>query len=159
MRTKTLTAVFVSIILITTCPGHLYAQSAASGVVITKLTIKPTLENMGFETKDLGNNIYEIVLNQGTVIPMTVSLSTDESRIWLTSFFGDKDLARYSNDKLIKLLQSNWETGVSFFALDSNKLKMTRPVENRNVTPILLRKEIESQGRNVGNTQLLWSDK
>jgi hypothetical protein len=159
MRTRTLTAVFLLIILIIICPNRLDAQSATSGLVITKLNIKPTLENMGFETKDLGNNIYEIVTNQGTVVPMTVSLSTDESRIWLTSFFGDKDLAGYTADKLVKLLQSNWATGVSFFALDGNKLKMTRPVENRNVTPVLLRKEIESQARSVNNTQSLWSNK
>jgi hypothetical protein len=158
MRLRTLPAVFVFIISITVIPNRLMSQSS-SGAALTKLNLKTTLENMGFETKDLGASTYQITLNQGTVIPMSVSLSTDESRIWLITFFTDKALTSYSADKLIKLLQSNWSTGVSFFVLNGNKLEMLHPVENRNITPILLRKEIESHARSVTNTETLWSEK
>jgi len=114
---------------------------------------------MGFETKDLGSDSYQITIYQGTIVPISVSLSSDESRIWLNTFFGERILANFTSDKLIKLLQSNWSTGVSFFVLNGNKLEMIRPIENRNVTPVLLRKEIESQARSVSNTTSLWNDK
>jgi hypothetical protein len=158
MRIRTLAAAFILIILIAAAPNRLAAQSS-SGTALTKLNLKTTLENMGFETKDLGANTYQITLNQGTIIPMSVSLSTDESGIWLITFFADKVLANYSADKLIKLLQSNWSTGVSFFVLNGNKLEMLHPIENRNITTILLRKEIESHARTVTSTEPLWNEK
>jgi hypothetical protein len=158
MKVKTLPAALVLIILIMVSQKNVAGQSS-SGTTITKFNLKPTLENMGFETKDLGADSYQITVNQGTIVPMSVSLSKDESRIWLITFFGDKVLANLSSDKLIKLLQSNWSTGVSFFVLNGNKLEMLHPVENRNVTPVLLRKEIESQARSVANTESLWADK
>ncbi len=158
MKIKTLPAAIALIMLITIGPKNLAGQST-SGITITKFNLKSTLENMGFETKDLGADSYQITLNQGTIVPMSVSLSKDESRIWLITFFGDRVLANLSSEKLIKLLQSNWSTGVSFFVLNGNKLEMLHPVENRNVTPVLLRKEIESQARSVANTESLWADK
>jgi hypothetical protein len=158
MKVKTLPAALALFVLITVGPKNLAGQSS-SGTAITKSNLKSTLENMGFETKDLGADTYQITINQGSVVPMSVSLSTDESRIWLITFFGDRVLANLASDKLVKLLQSNFNTGVSFFALNGNKLEMLHPIENRNITPVLLRKEIESQARSVGNTTALWNDK
>ena len=122
MKIKTLSAVLVLIISMTVAPKSSIGQST-SGATITKFNLKSTLENMGFETKDLGSDSYQITINQGTIVPMSVSLSTDESRIWLNTFFGDRVLANFTSDKLIKLLQSNWSTGVSFFVLNGNKLE------------------------------------
>lgn len=158
MKIKTLLTVVVSIVLVVIAPEGLAAQSSA-GTTLTKLNLKATLENMGFEAKDLGADTYEITLNQGTIVPISVSLSTDATRIWLVTLVGKKELSSYSSEKLIKLLQSNWNTGVSFFVLNQNKLQMIRPVENRNVTPVLLRKEIEGQARSVSTTESLWAEK
>ncbi len=161
MKTNPFLAVLLLLALVTVTPSNVFSQTTSSqaGIVVTNGNLRNFLENMGFEVNDLGNNNFEIFTNLGYKVYMTVALSTDESRIWLTTFFGEKVLSNYTADKLIKMLQSNWNTGVSFFALDGTKLKMTRPVENRNVTPVLLRKEIENQARNVQNTESMWNDK
>jgi hypothetical protein len=156
MKSRTILAALLMLALITAIPTRGHSQN---GITVTNSNLKTTLENMGFEAKELSANNYEISVNLSYKVYMAVALSPDESRIWLTTFFYDKSLSTYSSEKLIKLLQSNWTTGVSFFALDSTKLKMTRPIENRNVTPVLLRKEIENHARNVESTEALWNDK
>lgn len=157
MKISRLTTVFLLMILVETGNNPLAAQPAA-GITLTKSNLKATLENLGFETKDLGADSYQITLTQGATVPISVSLSQDGSRIWLITFFGEKVLSNYTSDKLIKFLQSNRNMGVSFFALNGNKLQMLHPIENRNITPVILRKEIESQTRNVSSTILLWND-
>jgi hypothetical protein len=137
-------------------PASTFCQT---GVVLTKSSLRPMLENMGYEVNELSPNNYEVSVTITYKVYMAVAFSPDESRIWLTTFFYDKNPASYTNDKLIKLLQANWTTGASVFALDGTKLKMTRPVENRNLTPVILRKEIESQARSVESTEAIWEEK
>jgi hypothetical protein len=155
MKSKTILAALLLVIAVS-LPAGTFCQT---GVVVTKSTLRPMLENMGYEVNELSPNNYEVYVTITYKVYMAVAFSPDESRIWLTTFFYDKNPATYTNDKLVKLLQANWTTGASVFALDGTKLKMTRPVENRNLTPLLLKKEIESQARSVESTEAVWQDK
>lgn len=131
-----------------------------SGSVITPDNLKSALEGLGFEPKDLGSNTYQIEVESQFKVFMSLSFSKDQSKLWMSVFFGElDDPARFSSERLTKMLQSNFKTGTSFFCLDEKKLKMSRPVDSRGLTRALVRKEIEAHARNVAQTESLWNKK
>ncbi|NEU07735.1 hypothetical protein GZH53_05375 [Flavihumibacter sp. R14] len=146
------------LMILTMIVSHSVTAQTSTGIVITKLNLKSTLENLGYETVDLGSDTYQIKLVQGASVPISVVLSADGSRIWLITNLGDKVLSNLNSERLIKMLQSNRNIGTSFFAINSNRLEMLSVVENRNMTPVILRKAIELQTRNVANTVALWDE-
>jgi hypothetical protein len=157
MKSTVLKAVFFVMILTAVIDVPAVAQSAVSAI-ITKANLKQSLENLGYETIDLGADTYQIKLVQSASVPISVALSPDGSRIWLITNLGNKELSNLSSERLIKILQSNRNIGTSFFALSTNRLEMLSFLENRSMTPVLLRKAIELQARNVSDTMELWDD-
>jgi len=157
MKSRVLTAVFFLMISTAIVNAPALAQSSSSAL-ITKANLKQSLENLGYETVDLGSDTYQIKLVQGASVPISVALSSDGSRIWLITNLGKKVLSNLSSERLIKMLQSNRNIGTSFFALTTDRLEMLSVLENRSITPVLLRKAIELQASNVSNTVALWDD-
>jgi len=157
MKNRVLAAVVFLLLLVVMTSLPVAGQSS-SDKVITKLNLRVSLENLGYETIDLGSDTYQIKLVPGASVPISVALSPDGSRIWLVTNLGNKVLTDLPHDRLIKILQSNRNIGTSFFALTTNRLEMLSDIENREITPVILRKAIELQAKNVANTVALWDD-
>lgn len=121
--------------------------------------IKGMLTNLGFEPKDLGDNIYEITVTKGDWdVFISVSLSRSKTKMWLVvnlGNFGEK--SKGDPKKLYALLQKNTDIQPAQFYVRGDGLRLGLPLDNRGLTPALIRKEIDTLVDHTAKTEALWA--
>jgi len=122
--------------------------------------LREMLVQMGYEVsdivKDAGKEKYSVTfVRDGLNIPVGYEISPSNSYIWLTVNLGDAPVD--SSSKNFALLKQNAKIQPSFFYItDSGRLMAALAVENRSVTPVILRARSESLSENVGKTKDVW---
>ena len=131
----------------------------AIGQNLTDDSLKQTLDNMGLEPKKLSKG-YLLAIKQDTwTINLQVVLSLDNRKVGLNANLGKvDDPSAVPASQWMDLLVSNGDIDPSAFYFDKEqkKLYLHRSLDNRALTPAVLRKEIENFAANVRQTEALW---
>jgi len=126
---------------------------------LTDAALKQMLLDMGYEPKGLSKG-FLIAPKRGTwTINIQLVLSKDQSKIGLNA-----NLGKVPNPETIpaaswlKLLVDNGNIDPSsfYFDKDQKKLYLHRVMDNRAVTPAVLRSQIENFSENVRDTNADW---
>lgn len=125
--------------------------------------LKGMLEGMGYELKPLntepGKEKWEFKVVQSDLdIFVGAELSSSKNYVWLTVFFKpDFTESSASVASLHRLLKGNASVQPSqFYITSGNNLMMALPVDNRSVTPAVLRRAIDKIAADVVATQDIW---
>lgn len=134
-------------------------QPEVIGQNLTDESLKQTLDNMGLEPKKLSKG-YLLTIKQDTwTINLQVVLSSDTRKLGLNANLGKvDDPAAVTASQWMDLLVSNGNIDPSAFYFDKEqkKLYLHRSLDNRAITPAILRKEIDNFAANVRQTEALW---
>jgi hypothetical protein len=123
---------------------------------LTYAALGATLQKMGLTPED-DKTYYEMKVKAKTddgmewTFPIDVSLSKDQSVIWITCVLCqiDKNGAP-SSQSLIDLLSANQQMGISFFVLGQNHtLLLQQPFDNVGVTPQILGENLKGYFSNL----------
>ena len=127
---------------------------------IDRKQLRDMLVQMGYEVsdivKDAGKEKYSVTFVRDSLnIPIGYEISPSNSYIWLTVNLGEAPPE--ASTKNYALLKQNAKIQPSFFYVtDSGRMMLALAVENRGVTPAILRARSESVGENVGKTKEIW---
>lgn len=116
------------------------------------------INGLGYETRDIGmgkgKEKYEFKVEAtGMTIPIAAELSPSKNYIWLTVKLS------LNSDKLDhnELLKRNTSIQPSFFYIvNGNTLMLGHPIDNRLVSPTILRRVIDKIIKDVVDTRSLW---
>ena len=130
----------------------------AQAFKIKKEALKPVLVGMGYKTKDLGNNAFEVQVPKGDeTVFIAVSMSSSQAKIWLTGNFGAlTDKERKNPALLLSLLEQNGTLQPTHFYVRRGRLNIGVPVDNRLATQKELKKEIDSFATDVVKSKPYW---
>jgi len=105
------------------------------------------LENMGYEPAKLSSG-YAITLKQDTWTgPVQMLLSPSKTKIGFNANMGtveDPAAVTASDWQGLLIAQQDMEPSMFIFYKDSKRLFLHRTMDNRGVTPAVLRKELDS---------------
>ena len=115
---------------------------------------------MGFAPRKLSSGYLIAVKRDGLTISMQLVLSKDGSRLGINANLGDvPNPDEVSAQQWRALLEANEDIDPSAFYFDKNvkKLYIHRSMENRGISPGILRKHIDSFCYTVKITDKAWS--
>lgn len=116
------------------------------------------LKGMGYEIKvlnqEVGKEKYEIPLKSDKLnIPVAAEVSPSGNYIWFTVYLGDNSSSKDHE----QLLKENYNTQPTFFYITSkNKLMAAEAVDNRKVTPAIIRRVLDKLILDVDKTSSVW---
>jgi hypothetical protein len=112
--------------------------------------VSKMVQGMGYELKTLNTEVgkekYEFTISKGGLdIPIAAEVSPSKNYIWFTIFFGEAPVAAQANGaKMHALLNWNFKVQpAQFYITDKGNLMMAYAIDNRNVTPALMRRVID----------------
>lgn len=134
-------------------------QASGEPSKLDDAALKSMLSGLGYEVKEPGTTTYELALTAGGLnIPTRVFLSKSKTKVWLSvALMSKEDVEKQSREQLLKLLQANVDVGPSHFMIDNGMLKLKMAVDNRAITPAILRSELDYLTARVVETKALWS--
>jgi hypothetical protein len=127
--------------------------------------VNKMVNGLGFETKiinsEVGKEKYEFTITRGGLdIPIAAEVSASKNFIWLTVFFGEAPkAAEASGVKMHTLL--NWNFKVQpcqFYITDKGNLMLAIAIENRNVTPLIMKRWVEKLVDDAVRSQDAWKN-
>ena len=134
-------------------------QAEAPSQSLTDETLKTTLDGMGFEPKKLSKGYLLVIKQDNWPLNVQIVLSPDARKVGLNANLGKVDeLSTVTASQWMELLVSNGDIDPSAFYFDKEqkKLYLHRSLDNRAVTPAVLRKEIDNFAANIRQTEKLW---
>ena len=123
-------------------------------------SLKKMAEGLGFELKTLntetGKEKYEIPVKTATLnIPVGAEISSSTNYIWLTVNLGPNSSAK----KHEEMLKSNGSIQPCFFYVSSKgALMMAEPIDNRGITPAILKRCLDKLVADVDKTSTIWQN-
>jgi len=142
------------------CGLYSFSGRAQSCDPITRTQLKEKLQEMGFTVKTInekaGEEKYEVThAGSGFNVPLGYEISPSTNFIWITAFLGKADTL--SSEKPLAMLKENGKIQPSFFYITSkNNVMMAVAVENRGITPAILRRHIDKLVADVSKTSAVW---
>jgi len=123
---------------------------------LTPETLKKSLADLGYETKDLNDKKFEIkITKSGFDVPIAAEISPSTNYIWLTVFLGTD----VTDAKAGKLIRRNFKVQPSqFYVTEKGSLMMAIPVENRSMSNAVLRRALDKLSDDVVSTNEDWKD-
>ncbi|MBS1714299.1 MAG: hypothetical protein JST30_08165 [Armatimonadetes bacterium] len=123
---------------------------------LTSDTLKKSLSDLGYETKDLNEKKVEIkITKNGFDVPIAAEISPSTNYIWLTVFLGTD----VTDAKAGKLIRRNFKVQPSqFYVTEKGSLMMAIPVENRSMSNAVLRRALDKLSDDVVSTNEDWKD-
>lgn len=127
---------------------------------LTATTLRNMAQTMGYEVKVLsaeeGKEKYEIGLKSKSLdVPVALEISPSGNYIWLTVFLGENN----ANKKHEDLLKENFKVQPTFFYITSkDNLMAAEAIDNRDVTPAILRRCLDKLVSDVDKTAKVWGD-
>jgi hypothetical protein len=96
--------------------------------------IGPMLQQLGYQTKDLGNNVQQITVPRGgTNYFVVVGLSGDLVNLWFFVTF-ETDPAEFADTaKMRRMLEINRNIQPTHYYIVNNRFAMARAMENRDI--------------------------
>jgi hypothetical protein len=138
------------------------APQAATEGVLTEESLRTMLINLGYtpeESKSTnGTTLFYIKATRGDMsYNPYICLSPSKTKIWAQTSLGDFD----ANDgaRALKMLELNFKIGPSHFVhIPGDKtVYMFSPMDNRGVTPKILKDQIDQLLNNCESTKEVWS--
>ncbi len=120
--------------------------------------LREMVVGLGYEVKDLsveaGKEKIQIdVKTEAFNIPLGVEISPSKSYVWLTASLGKDSPER----KYRELLMENGKIQPSqFYLTSSNFLMIALPIENRLLTPTIIRNRIDKLAKDVSSRAATW---
>lgn len=132
-------------------------QSVESGT-LDDASLKTMLSGLGYEVKEPGTSTYEIPMSaSGLNIPTRVFLSKGKTKIWLSVALLTKEAVdKLTRDDLQKILEANVDAGPCHFMIEKGWLKMKVALDNRAVTPAVMRLELDYLAARIGDSKPIW---
>ncbi len=116
--------------------------------------LKQMLRDMSYTVTDLSKEKFTFTLQSATLnIPLAAEISPSGNYIWLTVYLRNSS-PTLNFEALLKMnadIQPNF-----FYITKSNKLMMASAMENRALSPDVVRRIVEKLIRDVTNTQSTW---
>lgn len=120
--------------------------------------LKTMVAGLGYEVKDLNTEVgkekYEFAVKKKSFnIPIGTELSNSKNYVWLTVFLGPNSPTKPHED----LLKANYSIQPSFFYITTKgNLMMAEAIDNRDITPAILRRVIDKLSDDVDANSALW---
>lgn len=120
--------------------------------------IRPLLEGMGFEPKELGENNWEVVVSKGGLdVPIAVGMSSSGRKLWLTTYLGEvTDKLKTDPARLVKILEKTFEIQPTHFFISETSLKAGMGLDNRGIGPAILKRELDKFAEDIAGSRELW---
>jgi hypothetical protein len=130
----------------------------ATEPVLDDAGLKTMLAGLGHEVKETAPGIYDISITAaGLKIPTRAFLSKSKTKLWLSVALLKKEgVDKLTQDDLRKVLEKNVDVGPCHFMIEGGMLKMKMALDNRGLTPVLLRSEIDYLAARVGDSKATW---
>lgn len=125
-------------------------------------SLRNLVEGFGYTTKQLnsekGKEKWEVELKSETLnVPVAFEISASGNYIWLTVNLGDLPQKSEFSAKAGDLLRQNGVIQPSFFYVTSKSvLMMAAPIDNRKVSPAVMRRVLDKLVKDVEKTKSYW---
>ncbi len=127
--------------------------------------VSKLVQGLGYELKTLNSEVgkekYEFTITKdGLDIPIAVEVSGSKNYIWFTVFFGEAPKAEEAKGAKMHALL-NWNFKVQpcqFYITDKGNLMLAFAVDNRNVTPPVLRRVIDKLSDDAARSKDAWAN-
>jgi hypothetical protein len=122
--------------------------------------LKNMLTGMGYTVKELnttaGKEKYEVMIKAtGFNVPVAYEISSSGNFVWLTASLGKpKDETSIANATLLK--QNGKIQLCQFYITEKGKLMIGLAVENRGLTPVIMRRHTDKIASDVSSTSTYW---
>ena len=139
--------------------SHAQEVVSAAQASLTNDDLKTMLSNLGLEPKPLSKGFLLAIKRDTWTINMQIVLSPDLTKLGLNANLGKIDNPEtVTAEQWKNLLISNGDIDPSafYFDKDQGKLYLHRSMDNRDVSPSFLRKQIDNFADNVKSTADLW---
>ncbi len=127
--------------------------------VLDATELKKTIEGMGFTVKALneekGKEKYEFTIKRSDFdIPVAAEISSSKNYVWFTVFLGE---ASKEAEKHGPLLKENFKIQPNFFYItEKGNLMMGIAVDNRGITPAIVKRITDKLSNDVADSAKLW---
>lgn len=120
--------------------------------------LKAMLTGFGYEVKEPGAGVYELKMEAaGLNIPTRVFIAKSKSKVWLSVALMQKDgVDKLTREELRTLLEKNVDVGPCHFMIESGWLKLKMVLDNRGITPVVLRSELDYLAARIGDSKAVW---
>lgn len=135
------------------------ATAMADAEGLTDDTLKQMLLGMGIEPKPLSKGFLVAIKQDTWTINMQLVISADKSKLGFNANLGKVDAPdTVTATQWRALLISNGDIDPSsfYFDMEQKKLYLHRSLDNRAITPVFLRGQIDNFVANVRGTADLW---
>ncbi len=159
---RTSLPVICSVVMILVClgGGEARAQGARPCVgAITNACLPATLTGMGYEPKALSSGFLIKIERDDWTMYVQLVLSSDNSKLGFNANLGDVTEASVSADQWKDVLAANHDVDPSTFTYnrDTKKLYLHRVLDNRGLTAVVLRDQLEKYLTDLRSTEKVWS--
>lgn len=128
--------------------------------VLDHKALKGLVSQLGYEAKDLSETKFEFTISKSDLdIPIAAEISGSKNYIWLTVFFGSTaDHEAKIKERSFEMLKANHRVQPSqLYVTDRGSLLMALPIDNRSVSPTVMRRCIDKLTEDVVKTKDLWT--
>jgi hypothetical protein len=134
-------------------------ESACVPSTLTDDGLRQMLDTMGYEPKALSKG-YLIAVKDGTwTLNVQLVLSENKSKLGLNANAGiveNPDAVTAAEWRALLISNGDIEPTIFYYDAEKKKLYIHRVLDNRGLTPAVLRKEIETFCGNIKSTADLW---
>jgi hypothetical protein len=165
--TKTKVASLASLLAISFCIAlvlspRLYSQetkpAAAPGVLVED-TLRKLLDGMGYEPKPLSKGFLVAIKRDTWTINIQLVISPNGEKIGMNSNLGaveNPDAVTAAQWRALMIANGDIDPSAFYFDATQKKLYLHRSMDNRGITPAILRQQIENYCGNMVDTAKLW---
>lgn len=135
------------------------AMAQTTSHALDDASLKTMLDGLGYDVKPLNSGFLITYSVDTWSLYVQVVLSPDGTKLGLNANLGQvDDLSTISAKKWLELLEANGRIDPSAFYVDeaNRKLYLHRVMDNRDVTPALLRGQFENFVKNITDNGDLW---
>lgn len=160
---KNLLVILAMLLTVGALPRTAWAQS---GVALDDKSIQNFLANMGYEVQKVDDSAYSISTKAGTyTVTVTVELSSNHQNLWLSTVLRFlPDSGPLPPELLENVLRENNDDFPRFYiatcdacqAGQKRRLKMGVTLPNQGLTPVLVRKMVDSLDSVILSTSKIW---
>jgi len=135
------------------------ARASATDDKIDAAQLKSMIEGLGYETKalnaEVGKEKYTFTVKLSDYdVPIAAELSASTTYVWLTVFLGaSKPTAKFED-----MLKRNYQIQpCQFYITTKGSLMMGVAIDNRQITPAVLKRNVDMLAENTTKSHEIWA--
>lgn len=127
-------------------------------------SMRSMVSGLGYELKELNGKVgeekYEFTITKGGLdIPIACEISSSKNYVWLTVFLGEAPKGSVGQAKCETFMKDNFTIQPSmFYITGKGNLMCGIAMDNRAVTPAIMRRNIDKLSDDVVKTKDHWLD-